>query len=228
LFLAFADDAALVENQWWEGQAEFSDYDGFDTKILRGVVAFQVARDVEVGGRVGFGDTDVSGPGGGSGATDLDLWGKYYLGQAAGATEFAVGGILTVPTGDDTAGLGLDAFSLAAFGALRHRMNRAILAAHAGVRLNGDGSFLGSPELEGKASAIVGAGWIVPVSDQVSFVAELNLESKRFEGGDTDARLLGGVNWRIANQGTVRGAVSVGLDDGAPDTQLIGAYVYSF
>ena len=228
LFLSFIEDATVVENQWWEGQVEFSEGDFVDVNIIRGIVAFQVADDVEVGGRVGFGDTDIPGGRGGSGATDLDLWGKYYFGQGSGSTEFAAGGVLTIPTGDDTAGLGVDSFGVSAFGTLRHGMEKVILSAHAALRLNGDARFLGGPELDGKVSASVGVGVIAPISDQLAFVGEIDLESKRFDGGDTDSRILGGLNWRVGNQGELRGAIALGLDDGAPDTQVLGGYAYRF
>ena len=51
LFLSFAEEATLVSRQWWEGQVEFQDGDGFDAKILRGVAAFQPWAQVEFGGR---------------------------------------------------------------------------------------------------------------------------------------------------------------------------------
>ena len=140
LFLAFVPEAAVVENQWWEGQFEYADYNALDVYLLRGVVAFQPWKRWEIGARVGFGNTDTpAGVADGTGATDLDVWGKYYLGKSGDATEFAVGGLVTVPTGDDAAGLGLDAFSSGGFGSLRHRFERFILSVHAGVRFNGDG-----------------------------------------------------------------------------------------
>ena len=111
LFLSFAEEATLVDRQWWEGQAEFQDGNGFDAKILRGVAAFQPWAQVEFGGRVGFGDSSSGVLPDGSGATDLDLWAKYHFGSS-GKTEFAAGGIATVPTGDDAVGLGFDARDL--------------------------------------------------------------------------------------------------------------------
>ena len=48
------------------------------------------------------------------------------------------------------------------------------------------------------------------------------------EIGDSDTRLLGGINWRLANRGMFRGAVALGLDDGAPDFQLLLGYAHEF
>lgn len=232
LFLAFAEDATVVGGQWWEGQLEYADWDVVDAMILRGVAAFQPWERWELGARIGFGDTDASGPrSDGSGATDLDVWGKYHLGQTGDATEFALGGLATVPTGDDAAGLGYDSFAVEGFGSLRHRFPEWILSVQAGVRFNGDGQIFageGQVDLDGKTSPVVGLGAIYPVSDQVSLVAEARFEGERFDGGDSDVRALGGVNWRGFNRGMIRGAVSVGLADGAPDVQLLAGYAVSF
>ncbi len=229
LFLGFIQDATVIDRQWWEGQFEFSDSDSIDLNVVRGIVALQPWQDVEVGARVGFGSSDTpSGFPDGSGGTDLDLWGKYYLGgQGRSDAEFALGGIVTVPTGDDTAGLGTDAFSLAGFGAGRLRLDRVIVTGHAGLRFTEDGKIFGT-DLEGETSVFGGAGVIVPFSDRVTVVGELTVEGDRFEGADTDFRALGGINWRSTNRGMIRGAVAVGLSDGAPDAQLLLGYASRF
>lgn len=228
LFLAFAEDAAIVGNQWWEAQLEYVDGELIDAFLLRGVVAFQPWKRVELGARAGFGNSDTPLPElDGTGATDLDGWVKYHLGSRGDATEFAVGGLVTVPTGDDGAGLGFDSFGVELFGGLRHLFDQAILSAHAGVRLNGDGQIFGA-DLEGEVSPIVGFGLIYPRSDRITLVGEARFEGERFEGGDSDLRVLGGINWRPFNRGSVRGALSLGLTDGAPDAQLIVGYAFSF
>ncbi len=227
LFLAFAEDAAFVSAQWWEGQFEYADINPLDVTLIRGVVAFQPVKQLEVGGRVGFGSTDAPSPPDGSGATDLDIWGKWDLGVAQGPTDFTVGALATVPTGDDSAGLGFDAFNLEVFGALRHRLTTATVSGHVGVRANGDGRIRGV-DINGKTSAIIGGAVLYPVSDVVNLVGEINLETERFRGADSDTRILGGINWRLFERGILRGAVAAGLTDGAPDVQLLVGYAYTF
>ena len=41
-------------------------------------------------------------------------------------------------------------------------------------------------------------------------------------------RLLGGVNWRVANRGQFRGAIDFGLTDAGPNWQLLAAYAFTF
>lgn len=231
LFLAFAEDATVVDGQWWEVQfaAEDEVYDAVDSKLIRGVMAFQPWIDFEVGGRVGFGDTDGPGPAlDGSGATDLDLWGKYHLGQLE-ETEFAVGGVITVPTGDETAGLGSDAFAASVFGAVRHRLDKAILAAHAGLQLNGDGRRFGATsDRDGETAPAVGAGVIAPFSDNLTGVGEIVFRDGRLDGDDDDTRALVGLNWRPGGRGIFRAAVAFGLSDDAPDFQALIGYAGQF
>jgi hypothetical protein len=230
LFLAFAEDAAVIPGQWWEGQLALFDGDTVDATVLGLVVALQPYRNLEIGGSVGFGDTD--GPGfypDGSGATDLDVWGKWNFGSPGGnrKTEFAVGAVATVPTGDDTAGLGEDAFHFGLFGSFRHRMDGADVTGYAGLRANGNGNISGFP-LEGKTSALLGAGIVIPVKDRLSVIGETTLETERFERTDEDFRVLGGINWHATDRGIVRGAVGLGLTDGAPDAQIVFGYAHTF
>jgi hypothetical protein len=240
LFLAFAEDATLVERQWWEGQlsvANGAKYDlnndgdiEVDTTALSLVAAFQPWLDFEVGGRVGFGDTDTDPDTGvaGSGATDLDVWGKFHVGGSE-RTEWAVGGVLTVPTGDESAGLGEDAFGVTAFGSMRHRLRRLIVTAHAGVQFNGDGRRLGeTADNDGDAIPVVGAGVIYPFGDHVSAVGEFRFRDGRLKIDYDDSRVLAGLNWRPGSRGIFRFAVAGGLSDGAPDLQALFGYAAQF
>lgn len=229
LFLNFIEDATVADDQWWEGQVEYQDGEIADAALIRGVVAFQPVSHLEVGGRVGFGNTDApaSFPDG-TGATDLDAWAKYYFDRGDGANEWAVGAVVTVPTGDDTAGLGTDAFSLGFFGSVRHRFDRILFTGKLGLRINGDAQIFGLPERDGEVSLSVGAGVIVPWSDAVSFVGEANFEGERFDGFDEDVRVLGGINWRLGNRGILRPALGLGLTDGAPDAQILLGYAATF
>lgn len=242
LFLGFAEDATIIKKQWWEAQFEYANGSGdypWDKTIVRGVLALNPVRDLEVGGRVGFGSTSASriATPDGSGATDLEAYGKYHFGRGQ-TTDFAAGAIVTVPTGDDSVGLGVDAFSFKAFGSMRHHLPNAIVTANAGFRINGDGQMgwdnsENKIELTGKSSASVGLGLLIPVSNELTLVSEAAIETERFEDrddfkADADVRLLGGLNWRPINRGTFRAALAVGLADGAPDFQVLLGYAWLF
>lgn len=226
LFLSFAEEAQLVDRQWWEGQLEFQDGSGFDATILRGVAAFQPWDDVEFGGSVGFGDTSVSGSSaGGSGATDLDLWAKYHFGDRSDV-EYAAGGRLIVPTGDDSVGLGGDAFSFGVFGSLRKETDRLVFHGSAGVNVTGDGRIFGF-NTQGETALTAAAGVVIPANERLGFVGEARYEGERFDGFDSATRLLGGINLK-AGDGMFRAAIAFGLTDGAPDAQLIAGWAAMF
>lgn len=224
LIAGFAEDASVVDRQWWEAQATTADYDGFDANLITGIVAFQPWDDVELGGRVAFGSTDAEGGGpDGSGATDLEVFGKYLLG-GGNDTTFAVGGVLTVPTGDETAGLGSDSFGVSAFGSLRHQMKRLIMTAFAAIQFNGDGRRLGeTSDRDGETAPQVGVGVLMPLTDSITGVGEFIYRDARLDGDDAAASVHGGINWHLNRRGMIRASLGFGLDDGAPDfTALVG------
>ena len=227
LFLGFAEEAAIIHRQWWEADLDLQEFDPADFTVLRLVVAVEPLRGLEVGGRVGFGDADTPPQlEGGSGATDLEVWGKYGFGEMGG-TDFAAGALIIVPTGDDSAGLGTDAFGFEIFGSARHPLKNMVLAGQVGIRSMGDGKIFGA-DLDGTTSFQAGGAVIFPLSDVFSLVGEATYASERFEDGDQDTRVLGGVNWRAFGRGLLRGAAGFGLSDGSPDLQLLVGYAMVF
>lgn len=225
-FLAFAEEAAVARSQWWEGQVEFLGGNAQDVFVGDFVMALQLYKNLEIGGRVGFGSSSASDGGpDGTGATDLDAWGKYLF--RVGSLDVAAGALLSVPTGDDSAGLGDDGFDLEFFGSVAHRGPRFVLAGQAGIRFNGDGTFR-QVDYDGDTSLLLGGGILFPVTDVFTVIGELRYESSRVERGDDDFRVLGGVHWRTTGTAVVRGAVGAGLTDGAPDFQVLLSYAWTF
>jgi hypothetical protein len=231
LFLAFAQDAALVPSQWWEGQIEYangsSDFP-VNAFIVRGNVAFRPVKNLEVGGHVGFGTTHASGAlPDGTGATDLDVYGKWVFPNVSAGLDFDAGMLFHIPTGDDTAGLGDNSFSAQFFGGVRYRMESVVLGGHVGVQLNDDGKFQGT-DLSGRTSFELGVSAIFPLANKVAIVTEAQIATARFEETESATQILGGVDWRAFNRGMFRAAVAFGLTDGAPNYRIILGYAYNF
>jgi hypothetical protein len=230
LFLSFMQEANLVPSQWWEGELEYADGNSdvpVDVFLFRGVVAFHPVGALEVGGNVGFGSTDSPGPFDGEGATDLNLYGKWVFVDVAQNLDLAAGLVATVPTGDDSAGLGFDAFALQGFGSIRYRFEQVELGGNVGVRVTEDGHFQNS-DLQGKTSFRIAISALFPLASQVSLLGEAQFESDRFEFVDGDSEVLAGINWRVFGRGMLRGAVAAGFSKGAPDFRVIAAYAYTF
>ena len=231
LFLSFIEDPAIVDWLRAEGQLEYATAESEDRFVARYVTAAQFSGlpNVEFGARIGIASLDRTGGGpDGSGATDLDLWGKMVLRPGrSGLPSVAFGGEITLPTGDKNAGLSYDAFSSQLFGAARFLLPKGEISFHLGVRSTGAGEIAGIP-LDGEVSGKAGLGYLVAVTPRLVLVAEAKYEGKRFESGEDDARLLFGVNWQPISAGVIRLALAGGLTDGAPDVQLLAGYSYDF
>ena len=246
LFLAFAQDAALVKSQWWEGQLEYSDASKgvpVSAWIMRGVVAFRPVKTFEVGGSFGFGNTSASynsasNNNDGTGATDLEAYGKWVFPNVSANTDLSAGLIITIPTGDDTVGLGFNSFASQVFGSVRHKLNKSVVfGGHIGLGLNSDGKFQGY-DLDGQFSYEMGFSALFPLANQVSLVAEAQVQTARFDnnnpgpnnliGAETATQILGGINWRAFGHGMLRGAVAFGLTEGSPDFSTLVSYAYTF
>ena len=120
-------------------------------------------------------------------------------------------------------------FGGSAFGSMRYRLDRLILSGFVGVQFNGDGRQFGEVvDRDGETALQIGGGVIFPFSGSVSGIAEISFRGGRLKGSDDDLRLLGGVSWRVGNRSNLRGALSFGLDDGAPDAQLLVSYAAQF
>ena len=229
LFINFIEDAMVVDVQWWEGWLQYDDADFIKRAVLFGRAAFQPWDNVEVGGSIGFGSTDTSGGlNDGTGATDVKLWGKYFWNLDHDRTEVSAGGILTIPSGDDSVGLGYDAWGLKGFGAVRYRLKPAVITGTLGLEFNSNGRTLGFDTRDGEIAYSLGVGVIAPWGEAFSWVGELSWKSERFDGADNDTQLLGGINLRLSNRSFLRPALAFGLQDGAPDFRAIVGYAYSF
>jgi len=201
----FEFDGEIVDGQWWEGDLVYTSFDKYNAFTLELLAALQPFRKLEVGGRVGFGSTNTDRPlPDGSGATDLDLWAKWRVGASSPDTDISLGGEVTIPTGDDRAGLGTDAFALTLFGALRQELQNSVFTAYVGIQFNDDGRIFDDIKLEGRTAGLMGGGVILPLSNKISFVGQANLTTERYEGADSDFNIEGGINWHVARLETRR------------------------
>jgi hypothetical protein len=236
LFLRFVEDAALVPSYWLEGQARWQTNTGAfgadegaaseaNTLSATGVFAMNVAEDFEFGGRIGLAHRDPDDGSGETGLTDMDLWGKVSV--ATDPMAFSVGLLVTAPTGSEDKFLGTGETNVEFFGGVRKALGRVTLAGNLGMRINQDADF-DEVELEGQNSLLGGAAVLVEATRNVGLILEYAVESARYEGTGTDARLLGGFDWSVSEQFLVRGGVAGGLSNGAPDVELIGSAAWLF
>jgi len=238
LFDGFVQDGEVLSGGWLEGRVFFQNYDTGERYGLGGLAAFTVAQDFEFGMALAGMVADPELGGSSSGLSDIALYGKARLMEVP--FVFSVGGLMTLPSGNEKKGLGTGEVSLEGFTGFRWYFDSVVLVANAGLRLNQDSdviltnggfpvpsSVAGPGGSEGKVSGRLGAGFIFLLTERWDFSAEFAYESARYESLDSDLRLTVGGAYRLG-KAIFRGAFTAGLSDGAPDFAFVGAAAFRF
>jgi hypothetical protein len=246
-FQQFATDAAIVEKQWYGAELRYQSgavppVEEADGWLLTPTIAISLFKNLEVGGSVSYISYDLDHPrprpgdlddfDGDSGLGDLTMWGKYRFFDT-GTVSVTAGALLTLPTGSDDDGLGTGEVGPAGFAAVRVKAGDGYFLGEAGIRFNQDASIF-ETELDGRNSTFFGGGYLWEGYENWVFSGEVTAESERFEDDDSvfdlgasDFRGTAGVQYLFPHQ-FLRGAVSLGFSDGAPDFELIFGYAYHF
>ena len=221
----FFEDAAVVENAWFEAQFRFQNLSG-DAEALRlgPVFAFSPTDRLELGGRFDFMDIDF-GATSESGVSDTIVYGKWQFYR--NPVQFAIGAELSLPTGDEDNGLGTGEVDPAIFASVRKDLQDVTLTGMFGFRFNNDAE-IGGGSVDGKTSIFLGGGAMFPVAERFSLSGELTVETERYENADSAVELTAGAYWFASDGFTLRGGLGIGLDDGAPDWQLIVGAAWHF
>lgn len=217
LVQTFFQDAVIAKSAYGEGFLQFSDYDGGFSSIDIAVQGgFPLAPKFQLSGGIGF--RNVSNGKSQSGISDLAASGRYLV--VSGPTAIAVGGLLTLPIGDEDIGEGSLDFSF--FGSLRHPLPSGFVITGS-LALE----FLEYKNIAGESDhnngLLLAGGFIYPMKSGLSLVTELNIRTE----GDY-ILLSGGLDYPMKSGGRLRGALGLGLDDGAPNFALRGGYYFGF
>jgi len=231
LFQNFIEDGAVTENIWLEGQFRYGNFKDANLTSFGPVLAVNVAEDIEIGGRLDLRSVDPEMGDRETGFTDMDVYGKIRLSTAP--TQFALGVLLKLPTGDQKKSLrlGTGEMDVAFFGGLRHDFGAWSLVGNAALRINQDPDLnlpAGVAGPEGETSVQLGGGLIVAMTQHFSGIAELSYETERIDHAGSDFRVTLGAEYRKNESFAYRGAVATGSGDSAPDFQLIASAVLYF
>lgn len=203
LFQSWTADATFTPGVDLEPYFAWNNWNGFNTWSFGARVAMWVHDGVEAGGRIAWAGVDPDSFDGESGFGDIDLHLRYRLPVAFPGTV-AAGGEVRLPTGSEDTGQNNTFVRI--FGALRQDLGDAFtFTANLGfeyLELFGD---------DGNGIS-VGLGSIVPVTENLATVFELNLRT-----AIDYAVVSGGVDYELPPGGHLRGAGVIGLDDEAPD-----------
>ena len=220
-------DAELVDTMWLEVLLDYRDIGdapfqpAADDLVTTFAGAWLVVPNLEVGVAVPYvsRDFDRDRLGSPSGLGDVAAWAKYRLGNTGNAA-WSIGASLSVPTGDEDDFLGTGNLDPAAWIAAGvPTRGDAFVQAHVGLRANGDFDGAGL-SADGKTSVIIGFGGFMPTANGMTVFASFDLETERWDGGDSAATLLGGARWPISDGWQIEAKASVGLADAAPDLTL--------
>lgn len=207
LFQSFYEDARISSSHYAGGRFFYGDFDNGSLFSIDGRGGFVLNPDVEIEGNIGFADVDPDNGDGESGLLDPFVTARYRM--RSDLFEYAVGGFADLPVGDED--LGQDTFDFGAYGAVRFPLdNRLTLAGNLSLSsLEIDDGFDDDREL----SVGVGVGVIGVLAPRTHLIGELAVESEL-----DDAAISFGIDHLLANNSSrARGALILGLDDGAPD-----------
>lgn len=240
LFQSFFHDATIAKTPYGEGGLVFNDYEYGSSFRLGAQGGYGVNPNLEIGGNLGFINFSPEEGDGTSGLTDLLVAGRYLLSNAP--AKIAAGGYVTLPIGSEDAGQGN--LNFGAMGAMRYPLeNGMVVTASLGIDfmettkmevkneggvdwVNGE-LVITEAEYDEKTeyenSLRIAGGVIYPVNELLNVVGELVIKTE----GDY-MMLSGGADYQLEGLGKVRGALGLGLDDGAPDFSLMASYLMNF
>lgn len=226
LFQNFFHDATVAKTPYGAAGLGYSSYDAFSEIDGEVVAGYPVNEKVEVGVGLRYMNWSPEDGDGQGGLADPYITGRYLI--KPGPTQIAAGGYATLPIGSEDVGQGH--LNFGAYGAVRHQLEKMTITGTVGLNFYeieklGDfdfetGEFKKETDRENYLS--IGAGVIYPVNDALHVIGELNMKT------DIDYMLLsGGVDYNMGNV-SYRGALGIGLDDGAPDLQIMASYLLHF
>lgn len=227
-FMSFIEDAAVAEKMYGEGQFQYADFEGGSSISVGAQGAYRVMPLMEAGARVGFASISPEQGDGESGLVDVDVYGRYTVSEGP-AVRIAVGGLLNLPVGSDKIGEGT--FDFQGFGAVRYAMTKGVILGHFGLRINGDSEVetaYGTFDVEREMQILFGGGILYPLSQMATLTGEFDFESAEFDGGDSSLQLTPGIDYQLASGLKIRGALALGLSDGAPDMVLMAGVAKNF
>jgi hypothetical protein len=212
-FQTFLKDAPITTKPYAEAGLGYSSYEYWNSFGLGIQGGYPVNPRFEVGGHLGFLNLSPDEGDSQSGITDITVAGRYNL--LPSTPLISAGAYLTLPIGSEDIGQGN--FDFGAFGALRYALQNGIVVTGT-VGLD----FLEGGDSRDVASHIA-AGGIYPVNAQLNVLGELNFRT------DYDYTVLSvGGDYLLNIGGHVRGALGIGLEDGAPDIMFLAGYLHIF
>lgn len=222
LFVSHLIDSPIETQPYGEGGATFASADFFNAFTLGAQGAYPINELAQVGARLSFSSISPEVGDGQSGLTDLDIFGRYQL-MDDQQTQVSAVPYLSLPIGSEDIGHGRLDFG--AFGAARHALENGVtLTGTLGLKFVEVKTFDFANDRESterETSLYLGFGGIYPVNEKLDAVGEFVIQTK----SDFSVLSIGG-DYKLTG-GRLRGALAIGLDDGAADLSVSAGYLVS-
>ena len=230
-FQTFLKDAPVTRGLYGEGGLVFDNYqygNGFKLGVQGG---YPITPQIEIGGAFGFRRFGSDHGGSSSGITDMTATGRYNVIQTP--VLISAGGYVTLPIGSDKIGEGN--LNFGAFGSARYPLNNGIViigtigldfreTETVDVTFNTNTLQYETRKKTGyETSFLIAGGGIYRLNEQINLIGELNIWSQ----GDY-MLLTGGGEFALQPNSKIRGALGLGLDDGAPDFTIMASFLQYF
>lgn len=213
LFQSYFFDAPITKVIYGDFGLSYGSGDDVSLTFIGAQGGYPLNEKIEIQAQLGYISWKPDGGDGQSGLSDLDLYGRYFLSDN-GKTRISAGGHLSLPIGSED--VGQSAMDIGGFGAVRHKLD-------SGMIITGTAALISLEWGDDREMSIrLGGGAIYPYSKEMAFVGELVMQTEiEF------TMLSAGVDYLMGN-GRLRGALGLGLDDGAPDIQIMATYGLNF
>ena len=215
LFQSYFFDTPIAKTNHVQPALCYSTYENSSLLAIGANGGYAVNPKLEVLGGLNYLSWSFDDFDGESGLSDLTVVGRYKLTEGK-KTQFAAGALLTLPIGSEDIGQGNLDFG--GFAAIRHPLSSGIVIT-GNIALLMEETINNKGEDDRESSMELAGGVIYPMNNNINIVGELTIK------GDKDYMLLsGGVDYIMGN-GRLRGALGIGLDDYAPDLQIMAGYL---
>ncbi len=224
LFQSFFEDAHITPDPYIDTEFDYSYYDfdrgNFDLYQLGVRGGMAIDPKTELHARLGLVHADPGmvhanrGRGSETSLSDLYLGGRHLFFDEE--TKISAGGFVTLPTGREETGE--DNLDIGAYSALRHPLTSEVV-------LTGTIGMLYTEKYDKDHETILrlAGGAIYQHNEDLSFIGEGVVKSRY------DYMLLsGGVDYKFDRKSSIRGAMGVGVDDDAPDFQMLLSFFFMF
>jgi len=226
LFQSYFYDTPVAKAGYGEGGLSYSSYDKWNSIGIGVQGGYPINDKIELGTEFRYLNWSPEKGDGQSGISDLGVYGRYNIFQQ-NQTNISAGGMVTLPIGSEDVGQGK--LNFGAFGAVRHALSeKLVLVGTIGLFFYevtdyefNQNTFQVEEKTSYDNTLNIGGGAIYSINKQLNLVGELTIQSE----GDY-MLLSGGADYTLGN-GRIRGALGLGLDDGAPDIKLIAGYSIS-